>query len=207
MVKTSGMRITILVSLSLLGCKQATVREILDEAASESAVIKVEAGNHLITARYVPPEALLLSRAGLERDVQVTDQLLDSLRNSEGLSGWTFLLTISPRNPSTPGSLTDDVVYGANSGFANYQEAMAAYNFGLREKVWIESGETRIPLSNYQMENTFGMSPARNFTLTFSALEAKPRHKIKLVLDAIVPGMQREKLAFEIRTERYATSQ
>lgn len=196
-----------LVALGIFGCQQPTVRDILAESATQSGIRKIESANHVLTARYLAPEVLLLGRAGLDGGTRVTRRLLDSLRQQEDpAGGWTFLLTLSPAKPDFSGSHGDDVVYGGKSGFGSYREAMAEYHFGWQEKIWIEADGVKIPLANYQMENTFGMNPSRNFTLMFPAPGRQDLRKFKLVLDGIVPGMAREKIEFEIRTERYATS-
>jgi hypothetical protein len=189
------------------GCRNPTVREALEIETKRIFEKSFETQNHQITAKFISKTALVISRSGLDGSETLSDSLMDVLKKSDSLSdGWTFLLTLSPKNSSVPGSIENDVVYGIRNGFASYKEALAEYEFGWKEKIWIEYGGIKIPMANYRMENTFGMSPSRNFVLVFPETRITGNPKIKLVLDGIVPGMQREKLNFEIPMERYATS-
>lgn len=198
-----------LLGLSLcLGCKDQAIRKGLVGGGSSRFEKKIETEIHLITVQYVSRSMLLLSRAGLSGDTHGSEALIDSLEKTESLPpGRRFLITLSPKNPSLPGSVENDVIYGSRNGFGNYKEALEAYQTGLREKIWIEKDGKKIPMAEYHMENTFGMTPSRNFLLVFPEDDLEGNRSVKLVLDGISPGMQREKLEFEIPMERYATSQ
>jgi hypothetical protein len=190
-----------------ISCREPTVKEALKIGLRSGFERTLETPNHLLIIRYIPRTSLLISRAGLDQNAPVSEGLLDSLQKTDSLSeGWMFLLTLSPKKSSPPGSIENDVVYGAHNGFGSYREALEMYRTGWQDKIWIESGKARIPMANYQMENTFGMTPSRNFTLIFPKSSVTASPQIKLVLDALVPGMQREKLEFEIPRERYAIS-
>ena len=191
-----------------IACRQQTVQDVLQTTVNKSHERTVDVPKHLLTVRYIPKMALLISRAGLEGDARVSKVLLDSLRKSDPIpEGLTFLLTLSPKHSSSPGSIENDVVYGSNNGFGNYEAALEAYQTGWREKIWIETDGRKIPLTHYQMENTFGMTASRNFTLLFPDLPATGNRRLKLVLDGLMPGMQREMLEFEIPMEQYAQSE
>jgi len=190
-----------------ISCREPTVKDALETGLSGTFERTIETPSHQLIVRYVPRLALLISRAGLDSNKLVSEALLDSLQKTDSLSeGLMFLLTLSSKNPSLPGSFENDVVYGVHNGFGNYRKALETYRIGWQDKIWIESGGLKIPLANYQMENTFGVTASRNFTLIFPNLSLTGNQQIKLVLDGLVPGMQREKLEFEIPRERYATS-
>jgi hypothetical protein len=198
----------LLATLLCSGCRQPSVKELVADARAGNPERTIELPQLVVSARFVPRSALLLSRAGLDEGRRVTRALFDSLQRQDAIpEGWNFLLTVAPRAPSRPGTVENDVVYGSNSGFGDYREALAAYQTGLAGKIWIEAGGRKIPLGSYQMENTFGMSASRNFMLVFPRTGLPDDRRIRLVLDGIAPGMQREKLEFEIPRERYATSE
>lgn len=191
-----------------LGCKPSgSLKEEIGQYESKLAK-SIETRIHRVTVQFMPRRTLLLSRAGLHANLPVTGAFIDSLESLESLpDGLNFLLTLTSRSPSMPGSIENDVVYGTGSGFESFQEALAAYQTGWQDKIWIESEGRKYPLASYQMENTFGMTPYRNFTLVFPDISLAGTESITLVLDGITPGMARVKLEFEIPMERYAKSE
>lgn len=188
----------------LIGCGPVRVADVFERARSEKNIRHFEVGNHRLEIRYLPREYVLLSRAGLDSGRVVTSGLLDSLEGVQGLGeGETFLLKLSPREDTTAPDARRDVVYGPLSGFGGYQRTLEEYQFGWRDKIWLETGHERIPLGGYQMENTFGMDPSRIFMLTFMPVRNGKKTHVVLVLDDLVPGMARMKLGFTLLTGRF----
>jgi hypothetical protein len=190
--------VALLLAVLFAGCKQPTIREVLDQAQSEVNTRTLEAGGHRMEIRYVSRTAQVLAGSGLDGSIRVSGRLIDSLKSGYGgPEGLTFLLRLSPKDSSKNIGFDHDVVYGNISGFGNYKETLQEYAFGLTKKIWLELDGTRIPLSNYQMENSFGVSRSRTFTLLFPELPQKYRGReahVKIVLDDIVPGLARKKL-------------
>lgn len=134
----------------------------------------------------------------------MSDRLLDSLeRENSAFKGLTFVLTLSPID-SNQKDFAHDVVYGKISGYESYKETLNAYQFGLKDKIWIESKGVKIPMLGYQMENTYGVSRSLNFTLLFPSWPGDSENKFRIVLDDIVPGLNREKIEFDLSMRRYA---
>lgn len=184
------------------GCRQADpLFGRVDSIISKS----IETRIHRVSVQFIPRRTLLLSRADTQEAVPISDALIDSLERAEPLpGGLCFLLTIASLRPSSPGDMENDIIYGTRSGFESFKKALAAYQTGWQDKIWIEAVGRKYPLASYQMENTFGMTPYRNFTLVFPDISLAGNESVILVLDGITPGMAREKLEFEIPMERYA---
>jgi hypothetical protein len=189
-------KVAILPALFLLGCEPKTVGEILAKSKSEKSQQAKEVENLKVTVRQFSKTHFLLSRAHLDGHRAITEALIDSLESEFGYCGTMFLLRIEPKDSSGKSGMDDDLIYGPIGGFSDYRSAMQEYQFGLKEKIWLESSKEKIPLSGYQMENTFGFDHGRTFIIQFPDLKKGStgnEYKYFLVLDDIVPGLGRWK--------------
>jgi hypothetical protein len=194
-------------ALLTLGCTDVRVKDVLKEFDGAPYEKSVETDNHKLAIRYIPRTYQILRRSGLDTSALVDTRLLDSLEAEYGKVGTVFTLLLQPRNGDQDAGLENDVVYGSLSGFSSYQATMRAYAFGLHEKNRMEVKGKKIPLSRYQMDNSFGLTKGRNFILLFPALpqEAKAE-EVRLVLDDIVPGLARKKLVWSFPVGKYDES-
>gem|GEM_PF-3897883 len=120
-----------------------------------------------------------------------------------------FFLRLDPKSDSTGPGFESDLIFGNQSGFDGYRSAQKAYAFGLKEKIWLEIGDKKVPLGSYQMENSFGMSRGRTFVLVFPPLAPalmKENVEVTLVLDDIVPGLARKRLKWDLPVGKYDES-
>lgn len=182
-------------ALALFGCRQVSVKDALRDMSDARYVRSVEAGRHRIELRYLPKTLRILKASNLESSRLLTGKVRDSLvayrASGEGIM---FVLRLDPKDSAAGPGFESDVLYGQLSGFGSYPETLREYQFGLREKIWLEAGGRKFPLANYQMENTFGMDRGRVFLLLFPELpEAMMGAKVEVVLDDIVPGLARRK--------------
>lgn len=195
------------VGMSLIGCQKPRIRDVIQELHSSAYSQRLQIRNHVIEARYVPPTLQALERADLDGSRILTRHLLDSLEHSISANpGISFLLTLAPSDTSTSRGLTNDVIYGASTGYSDYHEAMRAYQFGLKEKIWIEAGGKKYPLASYTMENSWGLTRSRNFFLVFRLpddIRTGSVTEFQLVLDDIVPGLARRKIKWTLPIGEY----
>jgi hypothetical protein len=188
-----------------LACNEPQVRDVLAEFHGSRYSKSLETREHKIEVRWVPQTLQLLNSVDPSTATKLTRTLLDSLKNKGGTrAGLLFLMRLAPRDSVRGANFKNDVIYGNLSGYANYQDALNAYQFGFREKIWLEVDGERVPLSNYQMENTFGMTASRTFALLFPELNRNARRfEVKLVLDDIVPGLARKKIDWILPVGKY----
>lgn len=185
--------------LSLAGCRYRTVEDAVRELRGPKYARLMETQNHRLEFRYVPKDLRLLTCYGLKGSRVIDRKLLDSLKSIEGMAkGMVIHLTIGPKNDTLPPSdMSNDVIYGTISGFQDYRDALQEYQFGLQEKVWIESGGRRFDMATYHMSNTWGMTKSRTFTLLFEIPDSLlERENVTLVAESVVPGFGRKKFAW-----------
>lgn len=189
--------ITLLV-LGLAGCQRFKAKEILREFAGPEYFRKCEGADLSIELRYLPRTLQLISGNRVEDSSSISNIILDSLESETPISGGlAFLMTIAPRGATGENGSGRDLVHGGLGGYQDYRETLNAYSFGLKERIWLELDGQKWPLMSYHMENSFGMTPGRNFILVFAALPKLPGMGTvgaDLVLDDIVPGLTRKKL-------------
>jgi hypothetical protein len=182
-----GVRITlflaVLAAMIVTGCKRGVVAlGILDR---EGNVRTYDGENYRMEARLLTEEGAHVKATGIQ-------------------DGMILILSVSPKNASDPFDFSNDPTYGNKSGNSNSQREIQDFRDNLKEKIWVEWGNVKIPLSNLVVENTFGMGRSRNFSLLFPKSSFAGETKFTLVLDEIVPGSNRVKLNFEIPSEKYA---
>ena len=185
------------------GCRPRTVGEAVAEFSGRDYRQSTQTNRFQVEVRFLPVALQVLTEARLSQDRAVTRQLLDSLSRDRNLGGLAFLLRVGPSDTGRSATFENDIVYGRDNGFGDWRKALTEYQFGLKEKIWLESDGQKIPLSNYQMENSFGLTPGRSFLLHF------PEHpvgrdrarKVTLVLDGIAPGMGRWRTEWVIPRE------
>lgn len=190
----------------LVGCKAVHVGDLRKEFAGQAYVRTVEASQHVVEVRYVPNLKRLVERTGWEDTVLLTRKILDSLRQSIPGGRMLLAMTIRPKDDSRTSDLSQDLVYGKTNGYTDYQQALADLQFGLKERIWIESGGHKIPLSHYHMENSFGMTRGRIFLLSFLALDSaagKAQESFTVVLDDLVPGLSRRRISWNLPIGEY----
>jgi hypothetical protein len=167
---------------------------------------RIAAGSHVIQIRYLPVALQVFNRAGLGESTTVTRELLDSLKRLQMPNGAiSFVMTLGPADTSKA-DFSNDVIFGGLSGYSNYREAVQAYQFGLKDKIWLEADGKKYPLSAYTLENNWGMTQDRNFFLVFNPpADASPDRKFEfqLVLDDIVPGLARRKITWTLPIGEY----
>lgn len=190
----------------LVGCKAVHVGDLRKEFEGQAYLRSVEASQHVVEVRYVPNLKRLVERAGWEDTVLLTGKILDSLRRSMPSVGPLLAMTIRPKDDSRSFDLSQDLVYGKTSGYTDYQQALENLQFGLKERIWIETRGHKIPLSHYHMENSFGMTRGRIFLLSFGALDSaagKKQDSLTLVLDDLVPGLSRRRISWNLPIGEY----
>lgn len=189
------------------GCRQTTLREVLEAERATAQELSFEAGNHRIEVRLVSRVSDLLARSGLPDGAKVDRGLLDSLAEaSGGFMGHTFVMRIGPKDTVARQGFANDLIYGPHAGYADHREALQAFQTGLREKIWLEIDGRRVPLANYQMENNFGAAPGRTFILLFPRTPGsagRDTRKVKLVMDDVVPGLGRKKTDWLLQAGKY----
>ena len=193
--------------MALWACKPVPVYEALKDLQGEKYMRRLEAGQHRIKLRYIPGTLRLLSRQGLDSSRTVDRSLLDSLQKTEtSIEGLSFILRLEPKDSAVGMGLEHDVVYGGLAGFGSYQEASQTYMFGLGQKIWLELDGKKQSLSQYHMENSWGMNPGRSFYLVFKLPAGKKPGdplSFRLVLDDIVPGLSRKKVEWKLPLGKY----
>lgn len=158
-----------LFAILLCACSKEPVGVALSKMRSGEYLQSVESGSHTLQVYYLPRDLQLLRRGAVDTAALLTENMLDSLEHIYGQVGLAFMLRIDSKSSDSGAGIGNDLIYGENSGYPNYQEAQKAYQIGLKEKIWLESDEGTLPLSLYWMENTFGMDPGRSFMLMFGA--------------------------------------
>lgn len=192
--------------MALVGCRSLSVSELRRKFETPEYIQRVECGHHRIEVRYIHRTLRILERSGIEDGARLTQAALDSLGKSDSSRGLLFLLSIKPLEDSAASDSFEDVIYGGKSGFADYWEALEAFQSGFRDRIWIEHAGKRYPVGNYHLENTFGLTRGRNIVLTFNpspnpgGQEAGPYY---LVLDNLVPGLSRRKMEWTLPVGRY----
>jgi hypothetical protein len=193
--------VSVAVCLAILGCREPTVLEMRKSLLSKEYCRDAEAELHRISVRYVPPALRILTQFKPDSARILDKRLTDSLRQDAGsMDGIIFHLRIDPKADAKPGDFDDDLIYGTKSGYGGYQENLNAFLFGMKERIWLESDGRKILMTGFQMENNFGMSKGRTFVLAFPGMAQGTRKykKIELVLDDVVPGLSRKKMAWTL---------
>lgn len=189
-----------LLVLALSACRSPKVAEVIGDLRSPAYCKRLETESHVIKVRYLPLALQILGRADMEGDRLLTRELLDSLRQAKSQKATlSFLLTLAPADTSPGTGLEQDVLYGRLSGYSDYREAIQAYKFGLKEKIWLEAGGKKYPIANYTLEDSWGMTHSRDFFLSFhvpEGLQPDEKAEFQLVLDDIVPGLARRKITW-----------
>jgi len=190
--------------MGLEGCFEVPLQDALRQLKSPAYAQSFTTDNHRIEVRLVPAILRVLQQAHLDSTRILTHRLIDSLMPQGITYGTTFILKLSPKDSASSPGIAHDVIYGNISGYPNYQETLKAYQTGLADKIWLEVNGKKIPMLNYEMENTFGMDPSRSFMLLFPDLETSEKSiQVKLVLDDIVPGLGRKKLDWNLPVGKY----
>lgn len=199
-----------LVTCFLFSCQQPYNSHVKSSLLGQKYIQSFEVGNHRIKVQYVPRVLKLLMHSRMDSNSRISNSLLDSLEKDFGESnGITFVLHLEPKDASSGPGFESDLIYGNMSGYGNYQEALQAFAFGLKEKIWLEVNESMLPMRSYQMENTFGMTRGRTFVLLFSkppGFEKGAEISATLVLDNIVPGLARKKMEWTFPVGKYDES-
>lgn len=183
--------------LAYTGCNTVRVGELRQEFRKPGYIQAIESNNHEIVVRYVPKVMQVIGRSGLEDSARISNTIMDSVAALDSSDEVLFLLSIRPKGDSAGPGFSRDVIYGNIGGYQSYQEALSAFQFGFKERIWLESGGIRFPLANYHMENSFGMTPGRTLVLGFhglSRIRTGKKTLLSLVLDDLVPGLSRKKL-------------
>lgn len=200
-------RAILLLALLCTGCRSPRVGDVMREFGAPAYAKHVETGFHSIHIRYLPLALQVLNRAGWEDSLSLTRGVLDSLRRSQPFHpGLCFLMTLGPADTSQAKGRSNDVVYGSQSGYSDYREAIQAYQFGLKDKIWLETGGVKYPLYAYTLENSWGMTRSRNFFLSFRVPEkilTARNVDFQIVLDDIVPGLARRKITWTLPIGEY----
>ena len=169
-------------------------------SSDEGLAVRVEQGGMRFTARYFPPEALLVNdarRAERLRDQLAADTTLDArvrtaridslarhleTRRAAYAETVSFTITIGAADGA-------DLVYSRlrREGYARYGVWLERLLFGLEEHLTLEVGDVEVPCSGYVMERNYGMAPARTFLVSFPArydgLDLRAAAPATLVLD------------------------
>lgn len=202
MIRSWPILILTLASVLFTGCRNK-VSDVFRNSQGKEYSRVVETPGHQATLRFLPRAASLLMSSGVDSSTLVTAALLDSLEEALGTGrGLTFLMRLEPLGAGPGPDLGKDLLYGDAAG----GETFSAYTFGMTEKIWLEVDGHKIPLTRYQVENTFGMEPGRNFMLLFPdirANESGTNTVIHLVLDDILPGLGRRKIEWKIPVGEY----
>lgn len=207
------MRLTVIISSAMLllqGCHSKQISEIL-KAVPEKSYTKMATTDYLrIEVRLVPKMVQVLGAAQLNQDRLLTAALVDSLNKENGRKyGMLFIMDITPIPETKAQNSSNDLIYSSIGGYQDYREALEAFQSGLNETVWLESGGKKISLVSNQMSNNFGMSPGRQFTMVFPEIfrySDKDEIEFYLVLDNLVPGLSRKKLEWKISKRKYEST-
>lgn len=191
----------------LYACRDPRIGDLRSSLRGEEYLRNTATRSHSIAVRYTPPMHRLLSDRRLRDDARLDEAVLDSLERAVGPDGGIgFLLRIEPSDSAPGPGFDQDLVHGTGNGFGNYREALAGLRFGLKERIWLEVDGRKVPLADYRMEDSFGLSRGRTFVLAFPSLEsigAAGRTGITLVLDDIVPGLSRQRLDWDLPVGKY----
>jgi hypothetical protein len=188
----------------LAGCRSPRVGELAREMRGPAYARTLTTPHHVLEVRYLPRALRLAGEFGLSDSTRLTPALRDSLAELSGAAELVFVMRLAPKDEEADPTFANDVVYGRLSGYASYAEAQQAYASGLQERIWLEADGRKIPLAGYQMENSYGMSPARTFLLSFPEFGAlRKARTVQLVLDDIVPGMARQKITWKLPVGKY----
>jgi hypothetical protein len=200
-------RIVWILALVTTACRDPKVGDVITELRSSHHRQSVLAGNHRIEARILPPVLLALENASIDTNQALTPSLVDSLRKASSPNpGLSIVLSIAPSDTSIGRGLSNDVIYGKLSGFTDYHQASHEYQFGLKEKIWIEADGRKYPLMTYTMENSWGLIHGRSFFMVFQmpeCIKLRESSEFELVLDDIVPGLSRRKIKWSFPIGEY----
>lgn len=165
-----------------LGCGPRSFEEADDLYAfvhsdDYAMVERAERGGYRFTARYLPPDAMMVNhyrlyerdRARVMADTSLGDaeraeslrslgEEIDAIRSRYAKSA-SFQLTIEP----TDGS---DLVY-RRLGVGDYEGWLQTLLFGLHDRLVLRAGAVDVTPSGYNMERTYGMTPSRTFLVSF----------------------------------------
>lgn len=195
-----------LLFLLLVSCKTIRVGELRKEFAGPGYARFVSAEHHEIEIRYIPMLKRLLESQGLEDEFTLSPRILDSLKQTNHPKGIHLAMTIRPKVDTGHNQASCDLVFGSASGFTNPLNALEAFRFGFKEKVWVETDGRKIPAMNYHMENFFGMTAGRTFHLSFPDIEpvvSSGSISFSLVLDDLVPGLSRQRIRWDLPVGKY----
>jgi hypothetical protein len=149
----------------------------------------------------------VLSHAKLDTLARLSSAVLAGLKPEGNPNpGLVFLLKLSPADTTSVRGLEKDVIYGKINGYGGIKEAQEAFQFKLKDKIWIESGGLKYQVSSFIMENSWGLSNSRTFFLVFPwPREKKSTEQIRfqLVMDAIIPGLDRKNLTWTLPLGKY----
>ncbi len=118
-------------------------------------------GDVCLRVKYMPP--VLLAYNELRHAPQWNQEDLEDLKQDYA-AAHTFVLTIGPAEEAN-----FDVARAGVSNYQEYAERIMELNFGLKEKVWLLSGEERLAPALMQLEENYGLSRSRNIIFTFPA--------------------------------------
>jgi hypothetical protein len=198
-----------MICLSLSACREVKLKEIVKGMRGEKFMQSANTGAHRIQLRYVPKILRVYESGEADSNAEFPPPGIDTLALRQMTRGILFVMQLGPSDTSGNSGFKKDLIYGAFEESGDYRKNLAHYQFGLAEKIWLESNRVRYPLANYQMENSFGMFPERTFTLFFPDIPNPTPGKpmlVKVVLDDIVPGLGRKQFTWAINAEKYEYS-
>lgn len=190
-------RLLLVAFFGIVGCEQPRFGDWRKEFQSKDYVQEIRNGELVLEVRHVPKELRQAVEWGISDTARMSAAFLDTLKRAAFIKGHLFMVTLKPFSEEFSSRMGKDLVYGQGNRFSTYQEAMETYQFGWRERIWLEYGDKKIPMSGYQMENTFGVSPERSFIISFPELghtKASGKAKVDLVVEDLFPGLARHKL-------------
>lgn len=153
-----------------------------------------------VSLRYMPTDAMMLQDyrnyereyAKAERDTSLTKQELTnkidkltkkiSQQRKTYFNSLYFVLTLGFEDDK------NDIVYNAmNTGFDNYSDWLQQLLFGLKENIYLRTPNiSKIPLSIYHMDRTYGMTKSRSLILVFpkefNEIDLSQQRELKMII-------------------------
>lgn len=160
-----------LLPLLMMGCSSQSVVSSAKSYSSwlnnekNGCKVTKEVNGMVLEIKYLPPSFLALK--DLE-SAQETGASYDSLLNAYQYST-TFLITFKPKDEENG----QDVMFKDVTNYKEYIERSMTLNFDLESKINLKTnaGEYKPVLSS--LENTYGLSKARNIYMVFTAKDKK----------------------------------
>lgn len=203
-IRFSGISLTFLAGLlsasALFSSCTSTVGEKLQSAQASAQTLNFESRHHRFSVRVVPPLVQAVRAAQLEDSATLDRRGLLRLHQVyQEKFGLVLVLGIDPKEKKAGFDLNQDLLYADLRPGESLQSLMERWCFALKEKIWLQSEEGPIPAQSVSLENSFGMTPNRNFVVLFAAAGLQNKKKVALIIDDILPGQERKTLPLTIK--------